>query len=325
MARTKNRIRVGVLRGGVSPEYSVSLKTGASVLRHLPDHYKAHDVLLTKNGQWHLDGMPVSDTRVFDTVDVIFNALHGAYGEDGKLQQQLDAHNVRYTGSGAYASAIGMNKIRAKEMVSLAGIRTAPWVVGDISKQTIDQIARTVCHMSSPPWVVKDPFGGSSIGVYITKTHDDLNYTLEKLFMEGISRVLIEQYLVGREATCGIIDHFRGQPRYVLPVIEIVPPRERHFFDYTCKYDGTTREICPALFKHEEKREIERVARETYGVLGCRHYARADFILTPMGPYFLEINTLPGLTEQSLMPKAVEAVGSSYKELLDHVIMLALR
>ena len=324
MANVGHRIRVGVLRGGLSPEFDVSIKTGASVLKNLPAQYRAHDILLAKDGGWHLDGMPMADTRIFDTVDVIFNALHGVYGEDGKVQRYLDSHGVRYTGSGAVASALGMNKIRAKEIVTKAGIKTSPWVVCDIETHDPDVLAHMVYKKFAPPWVVKDPFGGSSIGVHIVKTRDELLYIIEKMFLGGMSCVLVEEYVNGREATCGVIDNFRNTRQYVLPVVEIVPPKERTFFDYECKYDGSTHEICPARFTSEQKRAIEDATACAYQALGCRHYARVDFILTPQGPIFLEINTLPGLTEQSILPKAVQAIGSSYGDFLSHLIQLAL-
>ena len=318
-------IRVGVLRGGPSSEYDVSLKTGACVLKHLPEHYTGRDVLLSKEGTWHLDGDPLGHERVFDAVDVIFNALHGEYGEDGKVQQFLQKHGVRYTGTGPYGSALAMNKILSKKAIENVGVRTSPWMVGDISQHDTQEIARAAHRKLSPPWVIKEPTGGSSIGVYIVRTADELLHRLERVFLGGTEKVLIEQYVMGREATCGIIDQFRGTKRYILPVIEIVPPTERTFFDYECKYDGSTKEICPARFTKEEKQAIEKAALASYEALGLSDYARIDFILTKSGPYFLEANTLPGLTDESLLPKAVDAVGSNYGELLDHLISIALR
>lgn len=318
-------IRVGVLRGGPSAEYDVSLKTGAGVLEALPNNYRVADILLSRDMQWHLNGVPTTEEKIFSSIDVVFNALHGAFGEDGKVQRLFEQHGVKYTGSRPYGSAVCMNKILAKEFAKKAGVHTAPWIVGNIEENDTEEIARQAVRAMAPPWVVKDPNGGSSIGVYIARTHHELTYVLEKLFISGVARALIEQHIKGREATCGVIEHFRQQAHYVLPVIEIVPPAERTFFDYSCKYDNSTQQICPPRFTQEEKRSIEDMSRMAFKALGCNHYGRVDFILTKFGPYFLELNTLPGLTSASSMPKALDAVGASYPDFLDHLIGMALK
>ncbi len=317
-------IRVGVLRGGPSDEYDVSLKTGASVLKNLPEKYKPVDILLSKERVWHANGIPQTAAQVFRSVEVVFNALHGAYGEDGKIQQLFEAHDVRYTGSGPLGSALGMNKIMAQDVYRNAGLRATQHFVADVRHHEPEALSRMIARRLSPPWVVKPPSGGSSIGIEIARIPSALVYYLEKLFLSGETKVLVEQMIFGREATCGVIEDFRGHRYYALPPVEIIPPAGRSFFDYQSKYDGNTREIVPGNFSTEERAAIRDAAIRAHRALGLRHYSRSDFIVTKQGPYILETNTLPGLTNESLFPKSLAAVGATYPDFLDHMITLAL-
>lgn len=317
-----SKIRIGVLRGGVSSEHEVSLKTGKSVLSNLSEQYAGRDIFIDKNGQWYMDKKPVRHEQVFRSVDVIFNALHGEYGEDGRLQQILDAHGIPYTGSGAVASALGMNKILAREAFKRAGLNIPRGVEAYAENGALNE-AKKAFRVISPPWVVKPVSGGSSVGVFVAITLPELISALEKSFSSG-QKILIEEMIRGKEATCGIIDGFRNQKHYSLPVVEIVPPKKFGFFNYDAKYGGETEEICPARFDLPLKKEIERLAIVAHNSIGASHYSRSDFIVSKNGVYILEINTLPGLTGESLLPKAMIAVGSSHKELIDHLIKLAL-
>ena len=316
-------IRVGVLRGGPSLEHEVSLKTGESVLNNLPEYYSAKDIFISKEGGWHLDGKPAHHERIFRHIDVVFNALHGEYGEDGKIQQLLEAFGVPYTGSGVLASSLGMNKILARQAFKSAGLKT-PAGFEIVLENELAETAKKIFRNMPPPWVVKYPSGGSSVGVFIARNFDDLTGALEKVSSFS-SKILMEEYIRGREATCGVIDEFRNQKHYALPVVEIIPPVKSGFFSYAAKYGGETRELCPANFDMPTKRAIEAMAIKAHNAIGARHYSRADFIVSKKGIYILEINTLPGLTAESLLPKALNAVGSSHKELLDHLITLALK
>src|SRR3990167_6281453 len=168
-------IRVGVLRGGPSSEYDVSLRTGQSVLAHLREQYQAQDILITKDGVWHWRGLPTTPDQIARQVDVFFNALHGEYGEDGKVQQLLDNLGVAYTGSGAVSSALGMNKALAKDLFRRAGLRVPPGVV--IRREAAREAApaaREVFETISPPWVVKPNDRGSSLGLFFVRTIKDL-------------------------------------------------------------------------------------------------------------------------------------------------------
>jgi len=313
-----------VLRGGLSHEYEVSLKTGGSVLQHLPsEKYAAQDILIEKSGVWHLRGMPTTPARVFNQVDVVFNALHGEYGEDGTVQRILDTFGIPYTGSGTLGSAVAMNKALAKEHLQSLNIKTPQHKVLEVTDDLEERVFE-IFRKQSPPLVVKPCTGGSSVGVTIAKSYEALLQSVYKAF-EYAPKVLIEEYIKGREATCGVIEHFREKELYSMLPIEIIPPQENNFFDYDAKYSGKTQEICPGNFSVEEKDELQRLAKEVHETLGLRHYSRSDFIVSPKGIYFLEVNTLPGLTSESLVPKSLEAVGCSFPEFLDHLVTLALR
>ncbi len=331
-------IKVGVIRGGISSEYEVSLKTGSNVLSHLRGKklnsiYKPIDILIDKDGTWHINGKPVSISDVFHSVDVIFNALHGDFGEDGKVQQTLDQWGIPYTGSGAFASALGYNKVLAKEQFSLLGIKTPNYLVIPKYNEVMDEsiniysrnISKHIHEILPPPWIVKPLSGGSSVGMKMCKTYVDI----ENAFMEGVNKdtdVLVEELIEGKEATVGVINNFRDKKVYVLPVIEIRIPKNKNFFDFEAKYTGVSEEICPGNFSKEEKVELERLAELIHVGLNLNHYSRSDFIVHPKkGIYALEVNTLPGLTDESLIPKMLNAVGSDVPSFLDHIIKLALK
>lgn len=316
------KIKVGVLRGGPSSEHDVSLKTGENILACLPDKYQGVDVILNKDGQLRANGTLAKIQHLGYLSDVIFNALHGYFGEDGKAQQIFNVLNIPYTGSGALASSLAMNKILSREIFAKAGLKI-PRAIVVKERESPEQAALKVFRSMNPSWVVKPASGGSSIGVSIAGDFNNLISAIEKA-MELDSIVLIEECIKGREVTCGILENFREEEHYALPVIEIVPPDDHDFFDYDVKYDGSTREICPADFEPPVKREIEEIARLAHQVLGCSGYSRSDMIVSNKGVYLLEVNTLPGLTSESLVPKAADAIGLPFPNLLEHIIDLAL-
>lgn len=321
-----SKIIVGVLRGGPSLEHDVSIKTGQSVLASMPERYRGRDIFITKEGDWHMDRKPTTPDRALHSVDVVFNALHGQFGEDGKVQHLMETFGVPYTGAGVAASALGMNKILAREAFKKAGLKPARAVDFEVGENEGDcgALAARIFKNMAPPWVVKPAGAGSSVGVRVVKTISDLAEAIVESSRYG-GKILIEEYISGREVTCGVLDDFRGQKSYALPVVEIIPPPKFNFFDYDAKYSGETREVCPAGFDLDTKKKIEEMAKTAHAAIGCRHYSRSDFIVSKKGIYILEINTLPGLTAESLLPKAMQAVGSSHKELIDHLLRLALK
>ncbi len=312
------KLSIAVLRGGPSSEYDISLLTGAGMIKHLsPKKYEVHDILIDKKGKWHRDGLEKSPAKALQGVDVAMIGLHGAYGEDGKVQKILDALHVPYTGSTAVPSALAMNKILAKKAFKKAGLKIGAQMIVDGTKD-IDAEAGRVFKNFPLPAVVKPSAAGSSDGVAIVR---DLKSLKEALYHAA---TLVEQYIKGREATCGVIDDFRGEEHYALLPIEIIPPPKAGFFDRAVKYNGQTKEICPANFEKGINEKLQAMAMTAHKALGMRHYSRSDFIVTEKGDiYILETNSLPGMTPESLLPKSLVAVGSSYTAFLDHLIALA--
>ncbi|MES3004751.1 MAG: D-alanine--D-alanine ligase [Patescibacteria group bacterium] len=314
-------LRIGVLRGGPSSEYDVSLQTGASILNVLQDTHAPVDIFVSKDGKWHLNGIERNPGRVLSSVDVVFNAMHGKYGEDGQVQELLETHGVPYTGSTRFPSMTAMNKWHTKEILKKHNIKTP---IGILVKQSdhLLQKAKQIWGEIPHPMIVKPTCGGSSLGIVVAHSFQELLSALETTLAEHGS-VLVEEYIKGKEATCAVIDNFRNKDFYTLPPIEIVSANS--VFDYDAKYSGKSREICPGNFTKEEKMEIERLAELTHKALGLRHYSRSDFIVHPKrGIYFLEVNSLPGLSRDSLLSKSLTAVGSNIKEFLHHVLNLTL-
>jgi D-alanine-D-alanine ligase len=317
-----SQIRVGVIRGGPSSEYEVSLKTGGTVLAHLPPQYHKEDILITKDGVWHFRGEPITPQNLPNHLDVAFLCLHGEYGEDGQVQRILDEIGLPYTGSGSLASALGMNKLHAKNYLLPQGIKMPRHIHISSEDNPIDK-AHEVFLKFAPPYIVKPTDRGSSVGLFLVKNVQDLPKAIEAC-QQYSGSVLVEEFIRGKEASCGVVENLRGQKIYSLMPVEIRPPKERGIFDYDAKYSGLSQEICPGRFAPEENHEIRRLASLAHQHLGLKHYSRSDFIVSPRGVYYLETNTLPGLTTESLLPKELVAAGIAYSDFLDHLIRLAL-
>lgn len=318
------RIRVGVVRGGPSSEHEVSRKTGATVLRHLnEERYEPIDIFIDQEGLWHMHGVPVRGEQLIRRIDVAFNALHGSYGEDGRIQRDFEQLGVPHTGSGVVASAIAMHKGQAKERFRLHDIVTPEYALVRTGSRLGEEV-RSVFRSLPSPYVVKPAAAGSSLGVTIARTFSELERAVRHALEHGVEAI-VEHLIVGREATVGVLEDFRGEQLYTLPPVEIIPSHNSPFFDYDAKYGGTTQKLCPGNFSREVSDELQAVARRVHQALGLRHYSRTDFIVHPKELYVLEVNTLPGLTEESLLPKAVDAVGSTFTELIEHLIALALK
>ncbi len=317
-----SKLHVAVLRGGPSSEYDVSLKSGAAVLKHMPEKYHAHDIFISKDGTWHRGGLERTPNRALAHIDVVFNALHGEYGEDGKVQKILDHLHIPYTGSGSIASSLGMNKVLSKKAFERHKLKT-PFYKVVKKTDDVEALTKHAFHNFFLPLIIKPANAGSSVGVTLVKDFRHIEPALKKAF-EFSDTALMEEYIRGREATCGVVDNFRGASTYPLLPIEIIHSKEHDFFNYDAKYGGGTQEICPGNFTPEEKAELQYLAQKAHEALGLRHYSRSDFIVTPRrGIYILEVNTLPGLTTESLLPKSLEAIGCTFPEFLDHLITLA--
>ncbi len=330
-------MKVAVLFGGTSAERDVSIASGAQVVRALRE--AGHEVIAvdTARGvlgpaeerklltagvapvppeQAHLDmlrsGDPAALTEApeFRDTDVVFLALHGGTGEDGTLQALLDLVGIPYTGSGHLGSAVAMDKDISKRLMRDAGVPTPDWLMAPAE-------AALVGERLGWPVIVKPNRQGSTVGLTVVKRPQDLEAAVE-LALRYDAEVMIEQFIPGRELTVGILGD------EALPVVEIIPKHE--IFDYECKYqDGMAEEIFPAVLEAEEAREIQFLALKTHRALKLTGYSRVDFRMDADGTFWcLEVNTLPGMTAASLLPKAARAAGISFPELCDRICRLAI-
>lgn len=317
------QIIVGVLRGGPSREHEVSLETGAAIIKNLPEElFSVRDIYIDKTGGWHERGRPILPERLLRQLDVVFNGLHGEYGEDGEVQKLFERFGVPYVGSDSFGSHLAMHKVMAKARAEEAGLLTPKFHYVE-RREDADTAARDIIRQFQQPVVVKPVGWGSSVGVSIVGGHGPVLSAIEQLFEEGANGVLVEEYIRGKEASVGVVEGLRGEELYVLPVVEIIPAGD-DFFSYEAKYSGATRELCPGRFSRVETENLQHAAKVMHRALGLRHYSRSDFMVTPKGIYYLETNTLPGLTKESLLPKSLAAVGVSFKDFISHVINRAL-
>lgn len=317
---------VAVLRGGEGHEYDVSLKSGAAILGALnQEQHEPRDIFISRDGQWHLFGAPVPPERALRGVDVAFNALRGHMGEGGEVARLLQKLSVPYAGSRGVASALAFNKQHAKQEVKKLGVRTPRALVvsiDDVGGDT-ERLARDIFRTTPLPAMVKPVFGGSSLGVGFAGSFHALVAALDDAFAHS-PKVLVEEYIHGREASVGVLDDFRGEKTYTLLPVEIVPTPGSTFFDYTAKHGGAQGVVrAPGRFTEVEKDELARMARSVHEGLGLEHYSRADFVVSRRGIYFLEVNTGPALAEASPFHHALGAVGSSLSHFLNHAISLA--
>lgn len=318
-------LRVAVLRGGPSEEYDVSMKTGREVLSSLARQGLPHrDIVINRQGEWLSDGFVRGPADALFATDVVFIALHGHYGEDGTVQRLLDQLGVRYTGSRAYPSAVAMNKILTKELLVNSGLKLPAHLRVTNAGTDLRRVVSNIESLFGPEYIVKPVGGGSSIDTHRVRGTHELLEVLRDILLRR-DEAMVEEFISGREATVGIVEGLRGSEFYRLPTIEIIPPASHNFFAYDVKYNGTTDEICPGRFTRSEKEALEEAAEKAHRILGLSHYSRSDFIVSDKGVYFLETNTLPGLTTESLLPKALAAVGHSYDDFVLHLIDQAHR
>lgn len=317
MARTV----VGVLRGGASSEYDLSLKSGNAILNSLPESdYDVRDIFIDKKGYWHSRGMAVDPHRALAQVDFVVNGLHGGAGEDGRVQRILDQIHVPYSGSKAAPSALSLNKIRASEALRRAGIRM-PRSLGFTLSQDMHtgEMAKRVFSHFGPPYIVKPAGEGASHGIRISATIVELPDVLGDI-LDTFGSALVEEFVMGDEATVGIIEGFRGEELYALPPARVVYPDASQFLHFDHHRSEDVRHLVPSDFTEMEKRALMDAARAAHRALGLKDSSRADFIVTRRGPYLLEVNSLPGLYENAAMPRLLESVGASMKDYLTHII-----
>ncbi len=350
--------RIAVLGGGVSPEHEISLRSAAEVMRGLVDAgFPVLPVRIARDGLWHVasealsahsPALPLHSTAEFQAltstghgrpalhacatlpvraVGCVFPALHGKGGEDGTLQAVLEAAGLPYVGSGPASSAVAMSKWYGQLLFKGAGLPVAPaFLPSRADAGRID--APNVCLALEArgmkfPCFLKAEWSGSSIGVYRISDLASLQAALQVVQQED-SAWLIEQGIEGIELTCAVLGN-AGGPLEALPPVEI-RPRAASFFDYDTKYDADAcEELCPAPSLDDGRtKELQSLSCQAHDLLGCRGFSRTDAILSEGRFHLLETNTIPGLTRESLFPKAAEAAGLSFPELMRRLVDLAL-
>lgn len=313
MARTAGELRVAVVYGGPGEEREVSLESGEAVAAALEG-----------------EGLPVTRVVIDGTLDpfleairrtadVAFLALHGRYGEDGTAQALLDLAGIRYTGSGPEASRAAMEKPLAKRFFQDVGVKTPKYYVVDSAcarEARRDPHESIIARGLDLPVVVKPAASGSSVGVTIVREAGALAPALEEAGRYG-ARILVEEFVIGREVSVAVLEH------ETLPVCELVTARE--FYDYKAKYeDDETQVVCPADLGPEAARRVCEAALYAFEALRCRDFGRTDVILGEDGtPWVLEVNTIPGFTSHSLVPRAAKAAGLGFGELCARIVSLA--
>lgn len=300
--------RIGVLAGGDSPEREVSLKSGEQVHQALLD--LGYDSVLLPVG--------TSDDVVpaLAGIDVVFNVLHGGAGEDGTIALLLEVLQIPYPGSRPQACMRAMDKERTKESLSRNNIPVPPGMVWT-ERRGIDSFCADAMEAFGLPLVIKPIDQGSSIGVHIVKSKSDLIERAQQVAGE-FGSLLVEKYVPGRELTAAILD--TGEGEEVLPLVEVVPRAE--FFDYSAKYEeGITEFIVPASLDRMVTEEVKEISLAAHNALGCSGYSRVDIRLDDAGsPYVLEVNTNPGMTKMSDLPRAAAAAGIDFSHLVEMML-----
>jgi len=336
-------MNIAVLMGGISPERNVSFASGKAVADALQanghrvialDPARGADGVIDLTTFQPTVSIPPSaeelrafppsniircvESPLLNDVDIVFLALHGKYGEDGYVQSLLDLRGLRYTGSKMLASAIAMSKLASKRILQSAGIPTPPFLRLTASQADDMDVLEEIRAEFGSGIVVKPDDQGSTVGMSFVHSGnlDDIQHAIIEAGRYS-QTILIEQFIEGAELTVTILGD------EALPIIEIRPHEGE--YDYTNKYTkGRTEYICPAEFDEEITEFVQNLAIDAHHVLGCEGYSRVDFRLSDEGqPFCLEVNTLPGMTETSLVPKAAAAAGMSFGELCEQILSLA--
>lgn len=300
---------IAILFGGPSSEHEVSCASGVRVMKGLEKlGYDILPVLIDRNGEWTF-----SPEMIKEKADLAFVAMHGEYGEDGTVQRILRDHDIPFTGSGVLSSALGMHKGSFSKLMEAHNILVPEYI--ELDKLRTAEYAHDANNL---PVVVKPADRGSSLGVSIVHEAEKIYAALEHAF--SFSRLaLVQKYIPGKELTCAVLDDERGNS-FALPVVEVVPSSK--FYDYEAKYsnDDTAYHI-PARLSREDADAAQETALLVHKAVGAHDMSRTDMILGEDGKiYVLEINTIPGMTEHSLLPKAAEYYGLSFEQLLQKII-----
>ena len=319
---------IAIIMVGYSSEIDISIKSGNVVYSHLnKEKFNTFRVLILKEkwvvldaqeNEFLIDKNDFSFTKknIKTTFDCVFNAIHGAPGENGELLAYFNLINLKHTSAPFYQMALTFNKRDTLSVVKAYGIKTATSIyLNKGAKINLDHIIATV----GLPCFIKPNKAGSSYGISKVHAKNEILPALEKAYKED-SEILIESFLDGTEVSVGVIQ-YKGETK-VLPITEIVS--ENDFFDYEAKYEGKSQEITPARISPTQQDKVEKVAKKVYEILNISGFSRSEFIFIDSEPYFLEINTVPGLTAKSILPQQAQVAGISLAELFESAIEAAL-
>ncbi|MFP4845380.1 D-alanine--D-alanine ligase [Winogradskyella sp. PE311] len=320
---------IAIIMGGYSSEYKISLKSGNVVYNNLDkEKYNAYRIHIFKDKWVFVNDMEeefsldkndfsvlVNETKI--NFDCVFNAIHGAPGEDGYMQAYFELLDIPQTSCSMYQAALTFNKRDLLATLKPHGIKTAESYYLNLG-DTIDE--DTIVARVGLPCFVKANKAGSSFGISKVYKKEDLKAAIDNSFNED-DEIIIEQYLDGVEVSVGVIS-YKGETT-VLPITEIVS--ENDFFDYAAKYEGKSQEITPARISKDYEQKTRKLAKQIYDILGMKGFSRSEFIFKNDEPYLLEVNTVPGLTNESILPQQAAEAGISMEALFDNAIKEALR
>lgn len=303
------KIKVLLLMGGGGTEHEVSLSSGQEVLKNFDlEKYEVVPMVIEDK---RIDIEKIKEIRP----EVVFIVIHGGVGEDGTIQKILEENKIKFIGCGSKTSEIGIDKTKFKKLMEENGLPVPKGI--EISKD--DSFDLEKIKSLGGKWVVKPVSQGSSVGVSLVEDISKINEAIDLAFKYE-DRILIEEFVGGVEVSCGLLGNVNP---IALPVIEICP--KNNFFDYEAKYvTGKCEEIVPARLSNEVSKKIQRYSLKVFKIIGGKGFARVDFIVREEEPVILEINTIPGLTPNSLLPKEAKAIGIGYGQLLDRMVELAL-
>jgi D-alanine-D-alanine ligase len=310
-----------VIMGGPSREHDISIKSGSAMITGLDsEKYDVTKAEITKDSVWLWgeDAQSLSAGQALRKISkeqaIVLIGLHGSFGEDGTLQALLELHNISYTGSGVAASMLAMDKSTSNSIYTDNGLQVPRSLVfGEANPEVAEIIQADL----GAPVVIKPVRQGSSVGVHVVKDAKDLQAAIDDAFSHD-QQIMAQAFIKGREVSCGVLQ--KGDELVPLPPTEIIPVVSE-FFDYKAKYTvGGSKEVTPAEMPADTLKAIQDIAIAAHTALGCKTYSRTDVMVSEDGLYVIETNTLPGMTETSILPQQAQAVGMTFGELLDHII-----
>ena len=316
---------IGIIMGGYSNEYEISIKSGQVVYETLKDTFVCYKIYIKEN-EWVLKknnnsySIDIDDFKIdgFDNLklDCIFNAIHGTPGEDGKMQKYFEDKNIPITGCDSNKSKLTFDKINCLNFLSSKGVKVAS-SISLLKSEKID--VNEIENKIGFPCFIKASNSGSSFGVYKVHNKKEMIRCINSA-LQVDNKVLIESFIDGREFSIGVISFKRSIK--VLPITEIITSND--FFDYEAKYEGKAEEITPANITDELEYELKLLSKKIYNLLGLKGFSRSEFIVNDNGIYYLETNTVPGLTSESILPQQAHCADISLKELFINAINEAI-